>query len=130
MEGTRQDQQALPGLLVVDQPKADGTSRALDHHTSVAAGLRDLGRRGSQRERIAFAFLNAGGRGLTDEGAAIAAGIAPQSSPWKRCTELREWGYLEYSGTDRPTSTGSPAKVWVVSPAGAKALTEREGWTG
>jgi hypothetical protein len=106
----------------VDAPKVSGTFRSDDHATSVAAGLKNVGRRGGQRRRIAFAFLWAWPRGLTDEQACELAGCPLKSSPWKRCSELREWGYLEDTGDTRPTSTGSAAKIWKVSEAGRAAL--------
>lgn len=109
----------------VADPKPEGTHRVPDHHTSIAAGLKELGRKGTQRERLAICFYRAGQNGLTDEEAASAAKIAPQSSPWKRCTELRQMGFLVYADKDRKTTTGTDAKVWRMTGAGMRALRER-----
>lgn len=108
-----------------------GKSRGEDYETSTAAALRAPGRRGSQRVRIGQAFYAAGDDGLTDEAAAIAAGIPPQSSPWKRCGELREFGYLQSLaslcdcddpvGVTRKTTMGSDAVVWVMDAAARAA---------
>jgi hypothetical protein len=96
---------------------ASGTHRTPDHETSERAGLSDLGRRTSQRTAIARQFWRHPD-GLTDEEAANAAIVAWRSAPWKRCTELRDGGWLEWTGELRPTSTGSPAKVWRMTAAG------------
>lgn len=106
----------------VDDEQAMGTHRALDHHTSREAGLRDLGRKGNQRQRLANAFLFAWPGGMTDEEAATLAGISLRSSPWKRCTELRSWGYIADTGFTRLTESGSPAKVWRLTDEGRTRL--------
>lgn len=117
------------GLNPIGSRKSAGTFRTPDHHTSIGAALKDLGRRGGQRERIALAHF-AHPAGLTDEEAANFAKLAPQSSPWKRCTELREWGYLVWAGIDRPTSTGTDAKVWRLTDDGLAAIRPRRAATG
>lgn len=87
------------------------------HETSRLAAIYHYQRSGTQRRRIGQAFYDHP-EGLTDEEAAGHAGIRPMSCPWKRCSELREDGFLEDTGTTRLTQQGSPAKVWRMTDAG------------
>ena len=99
-----------------------GDHREPDHHTSVAAAYANPGGRSSQRVALGWQFYwNSGG--LTDEEAAELANLPLRSCPWKRCGELREPGrnYLEYTGIDRLSLSGRPAKVWRMSATGREA---------
>lgn len=58
--------------------------------------------------------------GLTDEEAGERSGLArlPRCCYWKRCSELRRMGLIEDAGTSRPSSAGSPQRVFRISMFG------------
>lgn len=96
-------------------------ARAEQPETSANAAGLSLGRRGSQRVRLAEAHAAHPG-GLTDEEAATIAGIDPRSTPWRRCGELRDLGVLADTGRRRPTSLGADAVVWALTDLGRAAV--------
>lgn len=52
-----------------------------------------------------------------------------QSSAGKRRGELRDLGLAEWTGEHRPSPSGSPARVWRITPRGMRVheeLTRRE----
>lgn len=96
--------------------------RTGDHATSVAAAHEDPGSRSSQRVRMGQCFRNAGDTGLTDEEAAVQAGISMRACFWKRCSELRAMGYLTPTGETRVSvTTGSGQQVWRMDAAARAA---------
>lgn len=101
-------------------PARDGHGPVAGPETSTLAAHANGTRNGSQRHRIGDAYY-AHPDGLTDEEAATLAGIRPQSSPWKRCSELREWGFLYDTGTRRLTSSGEQAMVCAFTQRGRDA---------
>ena len=93
-------------------------ARASDPDTShQAAALR----RGTQRWRMLSAFKQMQGVPTTWDRAADIAGIAAQSSPWSRCTDLCHAGFLEAVG-QAPSKTGSAATTYVITAEGLGAL--------
>jgi len=57
--------------------------------------------------------------GMTDEEAGIRTGMASIGTGyWKRCSDLRRLGLIEYTGTTRLTSAGTPAMVCTVTAYG------------
>ncbi len=87
-----------------------------EHITSVMAQGHpsQLGRRTGQRFLLAQAFYERGP--LTDEEAAEAANIT-KGTPWCRCTDLRQGGWIEWTGELRATRCGTQAKVWRMTEA-------------
>ena len=82
-------------------PLFAANARATDPFTSrtAAAGLDARGHLGI----LSRAYREAGERGLTDEEAATATGIA---SAWKRCSDLRRLGFIVATGGTRRGSSG------------------------
>lgn len=76
------------------------------------------------------AFALAGDEGLTDDVAAVSAGVAGSSSPWRRCTSLRSWSLiraLEDGDGDvvrRVGLRGSERMVSVITPDGLSLAAE------
>lgn len=71
-----------------------GRHRTGDRAGSIA-GARDVGyRSGTQKARLLDAFVSAWPEGLTDEEAAMRAGVSLTSEYSKRCGELRQDGMI------------------------------------
>jgi hypothetical protein len=92
-----------PGFLI--------PSRTTDPETSHVAAREVKVRAGTQRARLLYAFndyhWNAAGVGLTDEAAMeYAEGVSAMSEFSKRCSELREGGFIEPTGETRAGSAG------------------------
>lgn len=85
-------------------------SRSTDPETSHAAAKEIRVKAGSQRARLLHEFAAAyfaSTDGLTDEQAMICAyGVSPTSEYAKRCSELREGGFIEPTGETRAGSAG------------------------
>lgn len=81
-----------------------GRARANDHATSRAAG-EALASLTPAHAQLLAAYM-AAPLGLTDEEAAVAAGVDPRSCWWKRCGELRKAGLVAPTGATRPGSSG------------------------
>lgn len=119
---------AQPTLLDPSTPTI-GASRASDPPTSKKAGEAHVVTKGSHRYAVleAFArFQDVDPPGLTAEQAADEAGLDPRSSPWKRVSELRQWGWLEPTGELRTTLSGAEATVLALSFDGVKNWTEAQ----
>lgn len=80
-------------------------------------------KRGSQRWRMLVAFHNLYPRPATWDQAAKEAGIAVQSSPWSRCTDLAQLELIMVEGVGR-TATGAKAHAYLITDAGFKLLQE------
>jgi hypothetical protein len=66
---------------------------------------------------------------LIDEEAAITAGVNPRSCWWKRCSELREGGYIEWAVIngvpyEKKSSVNEWCKASVLTDKGRQALKE------
>jgi hypothetical protein len=93
--------------------------RANDHETSTQAASDVSFRAGTQKAKLLLAFAT--GFTLTDEQAAIEAGLSLRSCFWKRCGELREMGLIEFTGNTVMGSAGSSVGTSLVTPAGRRA---------
>ena len=71
-----------------------GRHRNPDWSTSIIAAEKVSYRAGSQKSLLLEAYRNAYPRGLTDDEAAMAAGLPLTSCYWKRCGELRQDGVI------------------------------------
>jgi len=72
-----------------------GRHRYPDWSTSIIGAERIAYRSGSQKDKLLKAYKDAHPAGLTDDEAAVAAGLPLTSCYWKRCGELREDGSIE-----------------------------------
>ena len=78
-------------MNIPDDPRK--RHRSNDHHTSVQ-GAYDVGfRAGTQKAKLLIAYFDY--PSLTADEAMRHAGVSARSCYWKRCSELREMGYIE-----------------------------------
>lgn len=103
-------------------------SRTTDPATSHAAAREIKVKAGSQRALLLEAFYEAPYRrfydkGMTDEQAMeFAVGVSPNSEYSKRCSELREAGYIEPTGETRTGSSGLQRIVSRITAKGRAAV--------
>lgn len=90
-------------------------ARLNDPITSHMASYDVKHRAPTQRQRLLWAFEKHPD-GLTDEQAAIIAGLSMRSCWWKRCSELRAEGLIEDTGLMRVGSAGSMQMVSRIVP--------------
>jgi hypothetical protein len=97
-------------------------ARSTDPDTSHQAAKLPF-RRNSQRHELLASYLLASwhGQGLTDEEAAISAGI-DKGCPWKRCSELRDMGFIVPTGETRVSTGGANQRVCVITTQGREAM--------
>ena len=76
--------------------ESPGRARKDDYDTSKAGAANVQLRAGTQKTKLLEAFRQASPKSLTDEQAAILAGIPLTSCYWKRCGELRDLGLIEW----------------------------------
>lgn len=89
-------------------------SFAAGSDTSKAAA-ESIGPRAPTQRRRVFDFIHeAGEHGGTDDEGEIALGMSPQSYTPRR-GELARAGLIRDSGRRRPTASGHPATVWIVT---------------
>lgn len=103
------------------QPPGDVIpSRSTDPETSHSAAREIRVKAGSQRAQLLEAFYRRGRlMGLTDEQAMMhAEGVSPTSEYAKRCSELREGGFIEPTGETRAGSAGPQRLVSRITPKG------------
>lgn len=88
-------------MNTLDQPELfaafdehTGRHRLPDWKTSASAGRAVSYRSGTQKAALLEAFRSAWPSGLTDEEAAVSAGLSLSSEYSKRCGELRQDGYI------------------------------------
>ena len=76
----------------------------------------------SQRARLLYAYLRHGD--LTDEQAGQVTGLSARRSCcyWKRCSELRQAGYIATTGVTRLSSAGEWQQVCRITGQGIDAL--------
>lgn len=94
---------------------APGRVRRNDYATSRAGAEAIKLRAGSQKALLLIAFADGE---LTDEEAAINAGLSLRSCFWKRCGELRDANLIEFTGAQRVGSAGSACGVSAITAAG------------
>lgn len=112
----------FPGAALSD-PSAE---LELAHHgreTERAAAWATMPRAGTQRLRVLLAIALAGDAGRTDEELELGLEMR-RPSPGNRRGELVAGGWVRDSGRTRPTTSGSPAVVWILTEAGAARLAE------
>lgn len=95
--------------------------RANDPETSTKAAQNLSVRAGSQRALLLSRYAVAD---MTDEEAGHASGLAmlPKCCYWKRCSELRQAGYIAPTGEVRHSSVGSDQQVCEITQAGRDIL--------
>ena len=95
--------------------------RATDPATSTKAAQSLWVRAGSQRALLLSRYAVAD---MTDEEAGHASGLAilPKCCYWKRCSELRQAGYIATTGVTRPSSAGVEQQVCAITQAGHDLL--------
>ena len=78
-------------------------------------------RAGSQRAKLLARYEQ---DSMTDEEAGNASGLAalPKCCYWKRCSELRQAGYIEPTGVMRLADTGVLQQVCKITQTGLDAL--------
>ena len=89
--------------------------------TSKAGAQAMTVRAGSQRALLLSRYEN---DSMTDEEAGHASGLAmlPKCCYWKRCSELRQAGYIAVTGSVRVSSAGVDQLVCAITSAGRIAL--------
>lgn len=114
--------------LSIDDALADVIpSRSTDPETSHAAAREIRVKAGSQRARLLQAFMLFDQFGGTDEQAMIACrnyGVSPTSEYAKRCSELREGGFIEATGETRAGSAGPQRIVSRITDKGRRWIQE------
>jgi len=95
--------------------------RANDPATSTKAAQNLSVRAGSQRAQLLAQY---DADSMTDEEAGHASGLAmlPKCCYWKRCSELRQAGYIATTGVTRTSSAGVEQQVCAITQAGHDVL--------
>ncbi len=95
--------------------------RATDPATSTKAAQSLWVRAGSQRALLLSRYAVAD---MTDEEAGHASGLAllPKCCYWKRCSELRQAGYIATTGEVRPSSANVDQQVCSITETGRDVL--------
>jgi hypothetical protein len=96
--------------------------RTDDGQTSAEGAKAIKVRAGSQRELILGQYFMS--EDLTDEEAGRLSGLdlRPRCCYWKRCSELRQAGYIKPTGEMRLAGTGVLQQVCKITEAGLNAL--------
>lgn len=96
-------------------------SRASDPGTSHAAAQSIIVSAKNQRGKLLRVY---GGVdfGLTDDEAQERSGVSPHSCYWKRCSELRDGGYIAPTGRTRTGRAGVQRIVCQITDEGRRAL--------
>lgn len=118
-------------LAVLDEESAQlsdvdantsGLARSTSHPTDRKAAWEITPKTGTVRRSV-LDLLVASADGLTHpELEALMEGKSSPSSVRTRCSELVEGGWVEDSGSTRPTISGQDAIVWVVTSLGRHRL--------
>ena len=96
--------------------------RRNDSATSGAGAKAMTVRAGSQRAKLLATYFRE--QYLTDEEAGRASGLAllPKCCYWKRCSELRQAGYIKPNGKTRISSAGVEQQVCHITAEGIQVL--------
>lgn len=100
-------------------------ARDTDPATSHNATEQILIKAGTQRAVILGAYYSQAALdrdGLTDDEAQEVSGVSILSCWWKRCSELREGGYIAPTGKVRNGAAGVDRMICKVTPEGLRAL--------
>lgn len=108
----REAQPEAPSLF--DIPHARSTDPGTSHAAAKTVRV------GSHIAHLLAAYCDFP-EGLTDEEAGTNAGLAG-TGYWKRCSDLRAWGWIARTGTTRAGSTGAAQEVCSITDAGRSAL--------
>lgn len=103
---------------------AKSHARKTDPDTShMAAGINRCRRNELMRELL-YAFVSGGNSGFTDEQAyhRMAHVDGGDRSWWKRCSDLRQLGFILPTGEKRKTVTGAYARVCSITKDGRAAV--------
>lgn len=99
-----------------------GRARTSDPVTAHIGGESVALRSGSQKATLLAAYYAAGGHGLTDDEAARQTGL-DRGCFWKRCSELRQDGYIYHLGiTRRGPLHGEARIVCAITHKGIEAI--------
>jgi hypothetical protein len=106
-----------PSQLRLGDPTANraGARHQSAGDTERAAALGQAPKSGTDRRRVLDHLASTGDTGATDEEISLALEMRLYTAAPRR-TELVSAGWVEDSGRRRPTTTGSPAAVWVLTP--------------
>lgn len=96
----------------------------LDDPETSRQAVKDLTvRAGTQRHRLLEAYFQL--HGATDEEAGKWAGLTENKCCyWKRCSELRQAGYITPTGETRASTAGVEQQVCYITPLGADRFNE------
>ena len=96
--------------------------RANDGATSTAGAKAMTVRAGSQRAKLLAVYYS--DVYLTDEEAGRVSGLSalPKCCYWKRCSELRQAGYIRTTGKTRVSSAGVEQQVCEITAEGERVL--------
>lgn len=116
-----------PRRLSNPATKRIGGFRKDDRATSRAAAISQYPRSGSNKLRVLEEFVAAGSRGLTH--GELTERLSPgnvATSTWRsRADELEDGGWLVDSGFVRPSPSGRPSTVWILSDAAKQEIQRR-----
>lgn len=101
----------------MNDPHAATRARSGDHATSIEGATAVSSRAWNQRDRLLDAFASSPIHGLTDEEAAIKAGLE-HSCYWKRCGELRAEGLIAATVDTRRGRAGVSRTISKITMAG------------
>jgi len=100
---------------------AQAMPRQTDPATSRKSATNVKIRAGSQRHQLLLAYYAHGG--LIDEEAGDLTGLRrPGVCYWKRCSELRQQGYINATGKTRVSSVGEAQQVCEITDLGRQVL--------
>ena len=88
-------------------------ARTSDPETSQAASKLNKGARETQRHKLLMTYWRLGA--MTDEEASDLAHI---KHGWKRCSELRNMGYIKPTGKTKKTKSGGTARICRITNEG------------
>lgn len=104
-------------------PRLETMSRADDPATSKRGAIDAHPRVSSQKIALLTVYARAAADGLTDEEAGDASGLSAnrRCCYWKRCSELRQAGFIAPAG-ERLSSAGSAQRVCRITDRGREIL--------
>ena len=112
----------LGETIITPLDERTGRVRATDPETSVAGAESIAYRAGSQKAKLLEAYSRHPVAGLTDEEACVEAGLSLRSCFWKRCSEMRQDGYIFETGQTRLGDAGVARMVCIITPLGLTSL--------
>ncbi len=89
----------------------NGRHRHPDWVTSIAGAESVKYRAGSQKAKLLDAYKASYPEGLTDDEAAIKAGLPLTSCYWKRCGELRQDNAITHKGEQRTSQVTGETRI-------------------